>query len=162
MLGFEKLRGEVMPCVWAQFPDAVLRVVAGPEPDRFWQEFTGKSGPLHSDRRIEVQGFVEDLRPLYARAAAVVAPLEVSAGTNIKVLEAMACGKATVTTPVGCGGLGLRDGHEALIRADWASFAGGVCEILSDPSLRARIGRQARLTAERRFSWRSEEHTSEL
>ena len=76
MLGFEKLRREVMPRVWAEFPDAVVRVVAGPEPDRFWGEFTGKSGPLHSDGRIEVHGFVEDLRPLYARASAVVAPLE--------------------------------------------------------------------------------------
>ena len=96
---------------------------------------------------------MEDLRPLYARAAVVVAPLEVSAGTNIKVLEAMACGKAIVTTPAGCGGLGLRDNHEALIRTGWPSFADAVCQVLSDPSLRARLGRQARLAAERSFSW---------
>jgi glycosyltransferase involved in cell wall biosynthesis len=153
VLSFEKLRTEIMPRVWSVFPNAVARVVAGPDHEWFWRKLAPKGLPLDNDRRIEVHGFVEDLRPLYARASAVVAPLEVSAGTNIKVLEAMACGKATVTTPAGCGGLGLRDGHEALIRADWASFAGGVCEILSDPSLRARIGRQARLTAERRFSW---------
>jgi glycosyltransferase involved in cell wall biosynthesis len=153
VLSFEKLRTEIMPRVWSVFPNAVARVVAGPDHEWFWRKLAPKGMPLDNDRRIEVHGFVEDLRPLYARASAVVAPLEVSAGTNIKVLEAMACGKATVTTPAGCGGLGLRDGHEALIRADWASFAGGVCEILSDPSLRARIGRQARLTAERRFSW---------
>ena len=115
--------------------------------------FRSKVVPLDTDARIEVHGFVEDLRPLYARAAAIAAPLEVSAGTNIKVLEAMACGKAIVTTPAGCGGLGLRDGHEALIRADWASFADALCEVLSDAGLRARIGRQARLAAERRFSW---------
>ena len=153
MLGFEKLRREVMPRVWAQFPDAVLRVVAGPEPDRFWQEFTGKSGPLHSDRRIEVQGFVEDLRPLYARAAAVVAPLEVSAGTNIKVLESMACAKATVTTPPGCAGLGLEDGRDVLIRADWRGFAAAIRDVLSDAGLRSRIGEQARRTVEERFGW---------
>ena len=136
-----------------EFPNAVVRVVAGPEPDRFWREFTGKSGPLHSDRRIEVHGFVEDLRPLYARASAVVAPLEVSAGTNIKVLESMACGKATVTTPPGCAGLGLADGREVLIRADWQGFADAICDILSDAGLRSRIGEQARRTVEERFGW---------
>jgi glycosyltransferase involved in cell wall biosynthesis len=153
VLSFEKLRDEIMPRVWSAFPNAVARVVAGPDHEWFWRKLARKGAPLDTDPRIEVHGFVEDLRPLYARATAVTAPLEVSAGTNIKVLEAMACGKAIVTTPAGCGGLGLRDGHEALIRGDWASFAGALCEILSDASLRARIGRQARLAAERRFSW---------
>ena len=153
VLSFEKLRDEIMPRVWGAFPNAVARVVAGPDHEWFWRKLARKSAPLDTDPRIEVHGFVEDLRPLYARATAVTAPLEVSAGTNIKVVEAMACGKAIVTTPAGCGGLGLRDGHEALIRGDWASFAGALCEILSDASLRARIGRQARLAAERRFSW---------
>ena len=151
-LAFEQLRSEIMPRVWSVLPNAVARVVAGPDHEWFWRKLAGKRA-LGADPRIEVHGFVEDLRPLYARAAAVVAPLEVSAGTNIKVLEAMACGKAIVTTPAGCGGLGLRDGHEALIRGDWESFAGALCEILSDASLRARIGQQARLAAERRFSW---------
>jgi glycosyltransferase involved in cell wall biosynthesis len=153
VLSFEKLRNEIMPRVWKVLPNAVARVVAGPDHEWFWRKLAPKGVPFDSDPRIEVHGFVEDLRPLYARAWAVAAPLEVSAGTNIKVLEAMACGKAIVSTPAGCGGLGLRDGHEALVREDWASFAGALCEVLGDRSLRGRIGREARLTAERRFSW---------
>ena len=69
-------------------------------------------------------------RPLYARANVVVVPLEVSAGTNIKVLEAMACGKTVVTTPVGCAGLGLEDEENVFIREDSAQFAAAVCEAL--------------------------------
>jgi glycosyltransferase involved in cell wall biosynthesis len=153
VLSFEKLRNEIMPRVWRVYPNAVARVVAGPDYEWFWRKLMPKGAPLDTDPRIEVHGFVEDLRPLYARAAAVVAPLEVSAGTNIKVLEAMACGKAIVTTPAGCGGLGLRDGHEALIRDDWPAFAGALCDLLSGHGLCASIGRQARLAAERRFSW---------
>jgi glycosyltransferase involved in cell wall biosynthesis len=153
VLSFQKLRDEIMPRIWRAIPNAVARVVAGPDHEWFWRTLAPKGAPLDTDPRIEVHGFVEDLRPFYARAAAVAAPLEVSAGTNIKVLEAMACGKAIITTPAGCGGLGLRDGQEALIRSDWASFAGALCEVLSDAGLRARIGRQARLAAEQRFSW---------
>jgi glycosyltransferase involved in cell wall biosynthesis len=151
-LAFEQLRSEIMPRVWSEFPDAVARVVAGPDHEWFWRRLAGKR-PLGCDPRIEIHGFVEDLRPLYARAAVVAAPLDVSAGTNIKILEAMACGKAIVVTPVGCAGLGLRDGGEALIRSDWAGFGGAVCDILSDARLRDGLGRRARRAAERRFSW---------
>jgi glycosyltransferase involved in cell wall biosynthesis len=146
VIGFEKLEGEVMPLVWRRFPEARLRVVAGPRHEAFWQK-------RDIDPRIEIHGFVEDLRPLYARAAVVAAPLEVSAGTNIKVLEAMACGRAVVTTPVGCAGLDLRDGVDVLIRAGSAAFADGICDLLADRGLHDRVGAGARASAELRFSW---------
>ncbi len=152
ILAFEQLRNEIMPRVWSVFPNAVARVVAGPDHEWFWRRLAGKRA-LGAGPGIEIHGFVEDLRPLYARASVVTAPLDVSAGTNIKVIEAMACGKAIVTTPAGCAGLGLRDGDEALIRGDWASFGGAVCDILSDAGMRAGLGRRARRVAERRFSW---------
>ena len=147
IIGFENLQKEVMPRVWSRFPEARLRVVAGPRYEQYW----GSAGAL--DPRIEMHGFVEDLRPLYAKCSLVVAPLEVSAGTNIKVLEAMACGKPVVTTPIGCAGLDLVDGVDAVIRAGWAEFAEAACVLLADPGLRAKIAIEARRTAERRFSW---------
>jgi glycosyltransferase involved in cell wall biosynthesis len=146
LIGFEKLEREVMPRVWQRFPEARLRVVAGPRHTEFWT-------PHALDPRIEIHGFVEDLRPLYASASVVVAPLEVSAGTNIKVMEAMACGKAVVSTPVGCAGLDLVDGVDAVVRSDWESFADAVCALLADPGARDRIAAQARATVEERFSW---------
>jgi len=159
-LGFERLRDEVMPRVWRVFPNAVARVAAGPDHAFFWNKFARRPGALDAERRIQVEGFVEDLRPLYARAAAVVAPLEVSAGTNIKVLEAMACGKALVATPLACRGLGLEDGRDALIHQDWDGFASAVCAVLSSAGLRAELGRHARRAAERRFSWTAIQETA--
>ena len=153
MMGFEKLRDEVMPRVWSRCPHAVVRVVAGPGHAACWQRFAPRSRALDADPRVKVHGFVEDLRPVYARAAAVAVPLEVSAGTNIKVLEAMACGKAIVTTPAGCSGLALGDGRDALIHRDWASFADAVTGVLSNSNLRGRLAQHARCTAEQRFSW---------
>jgi glycosyltransferase involved in cell wall biosynthesis len=152
VLGFDKLRREIMPLVWERFPEARLRVVAGPDHEAFWRRFARNgTGALH-DRRISVHGFVEDLRPLYASATVVVAPLEVSAGTNIKVLEAMACGKAVVSTRVGCAGLGLRHRADALI-SDLPGFAGAVCELLASPGLRSSLGTEARHAIEQRFAW---------
>lgn len=145
VIGFERLIREIMPRVWKRLPNARLRVVAGPEPERFWKAAV--------DRRVRLHGFVEDPRPFYAKADVVVVPLLVSAGTNIKVMEAMACRKAVVTTPVGCQGLGLRDGFDALIRAESRPFAEAVCDLLANPKLRERVAAQARATVEQRFGW---------
>jgi glycosyltransferase involved in cell wall biosynthesis len=163
-LGFEKLRNEIMPRLWKRFPELRLRVVAGPRHERFWKQFARHGGgsarpgsppPPSLDRRIEVHGFVEDLRPLYKRATVAAVPLEVSAGTNIKVLEAMACGRSLVTTPVGCAGLGLEDGRDALIRTDPAAFAEALAELLSDAQLRGTMAAQGRRTVEERFGWQA-------
>jgi len=121
--------------------------VAGPEPEKYW---TAARTP---DPRVVLHAFVEDVRPLYARAAVVVVPLLVSAGTNIKVMEAMACGKPVVSTVVGCQGLGLEDGRDILVRDDSSSFAEAVCELLADAEGAAALGRRARATVEARFSW---------
>jgi glycosyltransferase involved in cell wall biosynthesis len=154
-IGFHNLLREVMPSVWQRIPEARLTVVGGPRHETHWKAHDPAQALDRLDPRIEVLGFVEDLRPLYARAAVVVVPLGVSAGTNIKVLEAMACGRAVVSTPVGCAGLGLDDGHDAAIRSDWPAFASAVCDLLADPDRRHAIAAAARCTAESRFSWTS-------
>jgi glycosyltransferase involved in cell wall biosynthesis len=155
VLAFEKLRDQIMPLVWKRIPDARLRVVAGPRHEFFWKSFAKTGARMNSDPRIEIHGYVEDLRPLYARATVVVAPLEVSAGTNIKVLEAMACAKSVVSTPAGCAGLDLVDGEDAFIRENCESFAEAICETLSNADLRRSVGARAREAAEQRFSWSS-------
>jgi len=105
------------------------------------------------DPRIRIEGFSEDLRPHYAKALVVVAPLAVSAGTNIKVLEALACGKALISTSFGCQGLQLNDGHNVLVRDRWDEFAAAVNELIANEDLRRAIGAEARRVAESRFAW---------
>jgi glycosyltransferase involved in cell wall biosynthesis len=153
LIGFDAVRREVMPRIWARHPEVRLRVVAGPKHEEFWAKFAASTGARGIDPRIIVHGFVEDLRPLYERAWAVAVPLEVSAGTNIKVLEAMASGKAIVSTPAGCAGLGLTDDHELLIREDWEGFAGALSRVIMDAGLRRRLGESARGVAEAEYSW---------
>jgi glycosyltransferase involved in cell wall biosynthesis len=150
---FEALTSDIMPLVWVRFPQAVLHVVAGPRHEWFWIRNRRRNPPGRLDPRIQMHGFVEDLRPLYAEATVVVAPLVVSAGTNIKILEAMACGKPIVSTQPGCSGLGLADNADLLIRDGAEPFAAAVCDLFAQPELRRQIGSRARQTVEERFSW---------
>jgi glycosyltransferase involved in cell wall biosynthesis len=54
---------------------------------------------------------------------------------------------------VGCEGLVAVDGQNILIRDDPAAFASAVTTVLRDPGLRAALERNARTTAEQRYSW---------
>lgn len=94
--------------------------------------------------RVIVQGEVPDMRPHYAEAGIVVVPLLGGGGTRLKILEAAACGKAIVSTSVGVEGLELRDGRDLLIADDPKAFADALRRLISDPRLRADLGRQAR------------------
>jgi ribosomal protein S18 acetylase RimI-like enzyme len=99
--------------------------------------------------------FVADVRPLYAESNIVVVPTLESAGTNIKVLEALAMERAVVSTPSGCAGLGLEHGRSVWIAGSAAEFAAATSKLLEDSDLRVRIARAGYQHARARFDWRS-------
>ncbi len=142
------------PALRERFPEMILTVVAGPDHLAFWQDFAGTLAPPE-DERIRLLGFVADVRPLYAEANVAIVPTTVSAGTNVKVLEAMAMERAVVSTPSGCAGLGLEHGKSVWVAETAGEFAEGVARLVEDPALRAAIAREARLHAERNFDWKA-------
>jgi glycosyltransferase involved in cell wall biosynthesis len=81
-------------------------------------------------------------------------PTTVSAGTNLKVLEAMAMERAVVSTSCGCAGLNLEHGASVWVADDAGSFAAGVARLVESPAERARLARAARAIAERHFDWK--------
>lgn len=106
-----------------------------------------------NEDHVRFAGFVEDLRAAVLQAAVFVVPLRAGSGTRLKLLEAMALGKAIVSTHVGAEGLGLVDGEHALLADRPEAFADAVCRLLAEPDLRRRLGRAARGLAERRYGW---------
>lgn len=103
--------------------------------------------------RIEVTGFVEDLRPHLAEAAAIVVPLRLGGGTRLKIVEAMAMGKAIVSTALGAEGIDAVHGRDILIEDEPERFADAVGSLLSDAGLAARIGQSARRQAVEHYAW---------
>lgn len=125
--GAEWLLSRIMPKVWARVPDAVLHLV-------------GNAGDRHfprSDRRVLVTGRVPDLAPYYQEAAVFVCPLRVGGGVKVKMLEAIAYGKAIVSTSVGLQGLG-DEAAAAIGASDSAeAVADRLCDLLRDDPERA-------------------------
>jgi polysaccharide biosynthesis protein PslH len=106
-----------------------------------------------ADPHVEAPGFVDDVRPWVSRAAVYVVPLRVGGGTRLKVVDAMAQGKAIVSTTVGAEGVEGEDGRHFLLRDDPQSFADTVVELLRDPARRRQLGSDARDRAVERYSW---------
>ena len=94
-----------------------------------------------------------DLRPHLAAAAAVVVPLRLGGGTRLKIVEAMAMGKAIVSTTLGAEGIEAVPGRDILIEDEPAAFADAVNRLLAEPDLAARIGQSARQLAVERYGW---------
>lgn len=144
---------QIWPRVRERLPAAELTVVAGPNPELYWREHTGAQ-QVPRPPGVTLLGFVSDVRPLYEAANLVVAPTPVSAGTNLKVLEAMAMQRAVVSTSSGCAGLGLEHGRSVWIADQPEAFADAVADLLLDPERRRSLALQARALAEARYDWR--------
>jgi len=102
---------------------------------------------------VEAPGFVADVRPAVAKAAVYVVPLRVGGGTRLKVLDAMAQGKAIVTTSLGAEGIDVRDGEHIVVADEAELFAARIVELLRDPARRLALGDAARKRAEERYAW---------
>ena len=110
----------------ADVPDARFRIV-GRNPGRRVLE-------LASDA-IEVTGSVPSVVEHLRQAAVVVVPLRIGGGTRLKIYEAMAAGKAVVSTSVGAEGLDVHHGRDILLADGAAALAQGVVTLLRDREL---------------------------
>jgi len=137
---------KILPHIHAEIPEAQLWIV-GRCPS---QEVRALAGP-----RIHVTGRVDDIRPYMRKAPVYVVPLLSGSGTRIKIFEAMAMGKAVVSTTLGAEGLPVTHGRNILIADHPHEFADSVVRLLRDRALTARLGDAARELVEKQFSWRA-------
>ncbi|MBC7233093.1 MAG: glycosyltransferase [Chloroflexi bacterium] len=136
---------EVLPIIQRAVPDVHFYIVGkNPHP---------RLAPLRNMPNVTMTGFVEDVRPYIAAAAVYVVPLLTGGGTRLKVLEAMAMGKAVVSTTLGCEGIHVAPGQDVILADDPAAFAAQVLALLQDKARREQLGRAARTFVERYFDW---------
>jgi glycosyltransferase involved in cell wall biosynthesis len=135
---------DIWPRIVEANPEARCKIIGGRPP----ASLRALAGP-----RVELTGFVSDLRPHLAPAAAVVVPLRLGGGTRLKIVEAMAMGKAIVSTTLGVEGIEAVPGRDLLVADEPAAFADAVNRLLAEPALVARIGRSAKELAVERYAW---------
>ncbi|MBI2827729.1 MAG: glycosyltransferase [Acidobacteria bacterium] len=135
----------ILPSIRRKVPEVSLTVV-GRNP-------TPRLQTAAADVGVRVTGTVDDVRPYMADAALYVVPLRIGGGTRLKIFEALAMGKAVVSTTVGAEGLPLIPGKHFLQADDPADFARAVVSLLRDPVRRRALGTAGRGLVEERYSW---------
>jgi len=136
---------EIWPQISHECPDAVLQIV-GRAPAAKVLRFASRS--------VEVTGTVPSVEKYLDKASVVVAPLRIGGGTRLKIFEAMAMGKAVVSTSIGAEGLEVESGRDLLVADGAAAFAEALLLLLRDDGIRRRLETAAVQTAQR-HDWSS-------
>lgn len=102
---------------------------------------------------VQVTGFVEQVAPYLRGAQVYIAPLRMGSGTRLKLLEAMACGCAIVATPLAAAGLSPACLRAMRIAHTSDEFTQAINELLSQPHLRATLGKQAQAAVRAEYDW---------
>lgn len=138
------LAREILPAVLARHRGARLRVVgSGPTP-----EVRALAGPY-----VEVVADAPSVTPHLEEAVVVMAPVRTGGGMRMKVLQAMAAGKAVVTTPRGTEGYtGFGEEPPLAVGESATEIAAVTAGLLEDDERRRRLGKRAREFAERHHS----------
>lgn len=135
---------EVFPLVRARVPQSQFLIVG---------HHAAKLKRLGNRDGVTPVGMVEDVRPYLNAATICVIPTFHSRGIQHKALEAMAAGRAVVTTPAVADGLHARDGHHLLIARDTSEFAAAVEMLIADERLREELAASARAFVTAAYDW---------
>ena len=137
-----RLASAILPRVRAVHPAAHLELV-GPEPPPELVALAGDG--------VSVTGAVPDVTPHLDRASVFVAPIRRGGGMRVKVLEALAAGKAVVASPLATQGLEVAD--QLVLAETDAEFAVAVSQLLAEPARRRELAERARRFALDRLGW---------
>ncbi len=136
----------ILPLIKEKYPTVSLEVV-GRSPSRKLQAV------VDSEKGVRLTGWVEDIRPFLARGAVCIVPLRIGGGTRLKIFEAMAMGKAVVSTSVGAEGLAVKTNENILLADTPKDFAESVIALLRDSNRRQKLGTAARSVVQENYSW---------
>jgi glycosyltransferase involved in cell wall biosynthesis len=141
-----RLATQILPLVQRRVPGATL-VIVGSAPSRRVLALASSD--------VRVHGSVPDVGPYLDAAAVIAAPIRFGSGMRVKVLEALAAGKALVCSPLAAAGVTARDGSELRLAEDDEAFADAIVDLLSSDERRVALGRNARQWASEHASART-------
>ena len=141
--GIEFFCDQIWPMILAEIPDARLLIV-GREPGPRVKRLASAS--------VEITGTVPSILEYLEKAAVVIVPLRIGGGTRLKIYEAMAMGKAVVSTSIGAEGLDVHPDRDIVLCDEPSEFAHRVIQLLRDGNLRLRYGREAVKTVSQ-YDW---------
>jgi glycosyltransferase involved in cell wall biosynthesis len=139
-----RLATSIFPKLRQRFPQVVLQLVGDQPPPEVLRLAA-------SD--VVVTGRVDSVTPYLDQAAIVLAPILTGGGMRVKVLEALASGKAIIASRLAAEGLDVTNGLHLLFAETDDQFVEAIAGLLSDVPRRAALAAQARGWAVANLDW---------
>ncbi|MCX6245680.1 MAG: glycosyltransferase [Bacteroidetes bacterium] len=143
----EYLVHKILPLVQKQKP-GINVLIAGANPHI-------RVSVLKSDR-VEVSGWVPDMRKCYAKAKIFIAPMQIGTGLQNKLLEAMAMQIPCITSSLANQALEAKENEEILIAETPEAYAQHILFLLDNPEKAKKIARTGYEYILSNFSWEAE------
>lgn len=134
---------DIFPRILGTFPKAIFQIV-GRNPHSSVKQLASAS--------VQVTGTVPSVTEYLRDATVVVVPLRAGGGTRLKIFEAMATGKAVISTTIGAEGLAVQSGRDLILADDANAFAEATNLVLGDEHLRLRY-EQAAAKLAAQYDW---------
>lgn len=139
---------ELWPLLARELPEVTFDLVGGSPPAQA-TELAAR------EPRFTAPGFVDDVRNNIAEASIYVCPITDGGGTKLKVLDALAAGKALVADPIACEGIDVVEGESVRFAHTPAQYLQVIRELLADEAQRKQLGRAGRELVVNRYSYGS-------
>jgi polysaccharide biosynthesis protein PslH len=140
----DRLINHIFPKVISQFPETRLFIVGDQLPASLVRT---------TNQNIVLTGYVPDVTPYLDQAGLVIVPLRLGGGMRVKVLEALAAGKAVVASSRAVEGLELVNGEHLILAESDDQFVGAITDLIHHPEKRLTLARQAYAWASGHLGW---------
>jgi polysaccharide biosynthesis protein PslH len=137
----------ILPRVRRRLPAAEALII-GPGNARFLRG-------LSLMPNVHVSGGLSGFQNALVDAQVVVCPLRADAGFQVSVVEAMACGKPVIASPLVVESMGLRPDAPVLVAETADDYAERAVSLLQQPRVAEGIGGRSRLLVLERFDLRT-------
>ena len=137
---------KVMPYVWGKLPNTRL-LISGATPNKAVLE-------MASDK-VEVSGWVDDIRINFARSKILVAPMQISIGLQNKLLEAMAMQLPCITSTLANNALGAKPNEQILVAENPEQYARHIIDLLQNEKKAKEIAMNGYHFVINKFNWQS-------
>jgi polysaccharide biosynthesis protein PslH len=141
--GINWLLKEVWPNVVNKFPHLKFRIAGRKMPQSLMKQ---------TIPGVDFLGEIEDASDFIKSNGIMLVPLFSGSGIRIKILEAMAKGKAVISTSLGAEGIGAEDKHTILLANTAEDFIKSICKCVENANLSKELGKNARIFVKENYS----------
>ncbi len=125
---------EVWPLVQKEIPQSTFYLAGRNMPDEFYS---------YNQKGIKVVGEVQDAISFMYSKQIMVVPLLSGSGMRIKIIEAMAAGKAIISTPIGAEGILCKHNQNIILAEKAEEFASAIINLFKNPEKIEILGNNA-------------------